>query len=111
VTAAGLLASLRDRGVVLEADGDRLRYRPREALTIADVEALWHGWHLDEARHCLVLRLRPLVEVTLDFEDLRTGADRIRTIGTLAGESWFGPECQQGLETALAALLAGGWLR
>ncbi len=30
---AGLLAALRSRGIILEAHGDQLRYRPRSAMT------------------------------------------------------------------------------
>jgi len=75
--------------------------------------ASWHGWVLDAARKCLVLRLRdiPLVEVTLWLEDLARPADRIAAFGGMAKESWFTPECQTGLQAALAALLAGRWLQ
>lgn len=40
MTAAALLADLRQRGVAVRADGDRLRCRPADRLTAADVDAL-----------------------------------------------------------------------
>jgi hypothetical protein len=39
MSAAALLSSLQSRGVELLASGDRLRWRPREALTPAEVAA------------------------------------------------------------------------
>jgi hypothetical protein len=40
MSAAALLAALRARGVQLAADGDRLRWRPREAVTAEERAAL-----------------------------------------------------------------------
>ena len=40
MTAARLIAELRARGVTLVADGERLRCRPRSALSEADLVAL-----------------------------------------------------------------------
>lgn len=40
MTAAALIADLRSRGVTLVADGERLRCRPRSALSDDDLSAL-----------------------------------------------------------------------
>jgi hypothetical protein len=40
VTAVGLIADLRARGVILVVDGERLRCRPRSALSDDDLGAL-----------------------------------------------------------------------
>jgi hypothetical protein len=40
MSAAALLTALRTRGVQLAADGDRLRWRPRKAVSLEEQEAL-----------------------------------------------------------------------
>ena len=42
MTAADLLADLQARGIILEVHGDRLRYRPADRVTEADLAALRH---------------------------------------------------------------------
>lgn len=42
MTAAGLIADLRARGITLDPRGDRLRFRPASAVTAGEVEALRH---------------------------------------------------------------------
>jgi hypothetical protein len=75
---------------------------PPAAPTIT--AASWCGWEADTERE--VLRY-PGADITLRWADLRTPADRIRTLAHLTDHS---RDMLRGLENALGALLAGRWL-